>query len=139
MQTHFPGVPDPVGSKIDLDQFGQGWASVWDRLESGELSQERVWQSYLANLRHVLEEVERLLTNLDATNMVISADHGNAFGELNVYGHPPGCPVDTVCRVPWVETTATDTGGYEPTLEPPVESEESTDTIETRLQNLGYV
>lgn len=140
MQPHFPSVPDPIGSKIDLENFGRGWNSVWEQLETGDLSIERVWKSYLANLRYVLDDLELLLTNLDATNVIISADHGNAFGEWNVYGHPPGSPVGTVRRVPWVETTATDTESYEPILEQSGQREDITgEAIETRLQNLGYV
>ena len=140
MQPHFPSVRDPLGSKINIESFGEGWNSVWDRLEKGELSVGRVWESYLENLRYVLDDVEILLSNLDANTVIISADHGNAFGEWNVYGHPPGCPVDTVCRVPWVETTATDTTDYEPALERPDDKASATgDAVEQRLQDLGYV
>jgi len=140
MQPHFPSVHDPLGSKINIESFGEGWNSVWDRLENGELSLGRAWDSYLENLRYVLDDVEILLSNLDANTVIISADHGNAFGEWNVYGHPPGCPVDTVRRVPWVETTATDTTHYEPALERPDDKASATgDAVEQRLQDLGYV
>ncbi|WP_229870816.1 hypothetical protein [Halarchaeum grantii] len=140
MQPHFPSVPDPIGSGIDIETFGEGWHSVWDRLAAGELSRERAWDSYLANLRYVLNDVVVLLSNLDAERVVISADHGNSFGEWNVYGHPPGCPIGAVRRVPWVETEATDTGEYEPTFERPADVDKATsETVEKRLQNLGYV
>jgi len=139
MQPHFPSVPDPLGSGIDIKTFGEGWDSIWGRLEAGELPLERAWESYLANLRYVLDDVELLLKNLDAETVVISADHGNAFGEWNVYGHPPGSPIGAVRRVPWVETTATDTGEYEPSLERPDGDGTTDDAVEDRLRNLGYV
>ena len=86
MQPHFPSVPEPVGSSMDLDSFGSDWESVWDRLCAGDIAEDVVWESYRENLRYVLDDVELLLENLDAGTVVISADHGNAMGT------PPGWP-----------------------------------------------
>jgi hypothetical protein len=138
MQPHFPSIPDPIGSTIDIEEFGEGWESVWDDLASGKVSTERVWKSYQANLEYVLDDVELLLENVDAEIAIISADHGNAFGELGFYGHPPYNPIPSLRRVPWVETTATDSRTYEPD-----EDEERTDVSNTdvnaRLRDLGYL
>lgn len=38
------------------------------------------------------DEVDVLRENLDAEQLVITSEHGQAFGERKVYGHP--------CRVP---------------------------------------
>jgi hypothetical protein len=54
------------------------------------------------------------------------------------YRHPPACPIPTVRRVPWVETTGVDKQTVEPTAPPPSDTEDSA-TAEERLEQLGYV
>jgi len=81
MQPHFPSVPEPLDSSMDLDSFASHWDSVWDRLCSGDIAEDVVWESYRANLMYVLDDITLLLKNIDAEKVVISADHGNAIGE----------------------------------------------------------
>lgn len=94
-----------------------------------------VWNAYLDNLRLALDEVEVLLENIDADRVAISADHGDAFGEWGLYTHTLGLPQPYVKRVPWVVTSATDTGEYEPSLSP-----EGVDKdVGQHLKDLGYL
>ncbi|MDZ7731077.1 MAG: hypothetical protein U5K37_09360 [Natrialbaceae archaeon] len=87
----------------------------------------------------MLDDVELLLENVDAETVAISADHGESFGEFWEYGHKTGSLNPYVRRVPWVETSATDTGTYTPTVEPPQEAEsESDESVEESLEALGY-
>ena len=138
LQPHFPSIPEPLNSGIDIDTFGEGWDSVWDQLRSGKIESEVAWNSYEANLRHVLDDVDLLLDNLSSDEVIITADHGNAFGEWGLYGHPPRTPVKTVREVPWVSISATDTQGYEPSVEPN-NRETAQDEVEDRLADLGYL
>lgn len=96
---------------------------------------EKVWKEYIDNLRLVLEEVAVILDSIDAETVAISADHGEAFGEWGIYWHLAGVPHPKLKRVPWVTTTASDTGEYEPTLEP---GDELSKTVEQHLRDLGY-
>jgi hypothetical protein len=137
MQPHFPSVPEPLDSSMDLDSFESHWDSVWDRLRSGDIAEDIVWESYRANLRYVLDDVTLLLENIDAGRVIISADHGNAMGEWGQYGHPAGVPIAPLRNVPWIETTAMDTGSYNPELEQDREYT-TTDEVRSRLNNLGY-
>ncbi|WP_224336160.1 hypothetical protein [Haloprofundus halobius] len=136
MQPHFPSVPDPLGGGMNCETLGEGagWDSPWDRLRRGELTEGRVWESYRANLRYVLDDVSLLLENLDAERVVISADHANANGEWGVYGHPK-VPLPSVRRVPWYETSAEDEGTHDPETERNLES----GAIEDKLSALGYL
>ena len=103
--------------------------------QGGEFS--KVWEAYLDDLRLVLDEIELILENIDAETVAISADHGEGFGEWGfIYGHGPGIPHPIVRRVPWVETSAQDTGTYEPDTEPPSEEKQS---MTERLESLGYL
>jgi hypothetical protein len=127
MQPHEPHIGEEHG-------LGQ---SVFVPLRKGEITREEAWDSYIENLRLVLDELEVLLTNVDAEKVVITADHGEAFGEFGFYAHQIGCPLPAVRNVPWVETTATDQGNYEPEIDP----EDGTDeeSLEQHLAHLGYM
>jgi len=95
-----------------------------------------VWEAYLNDLRWVLDDVTILLQNIEAETVVISADHGEAFGEYGVYGHSAGSVHPHVRRVPWVTTTATDTGSYSPKVTTSVDVETSAGE---NLEALGYL
>jgi hypothetical protein len=119
MQPHCPFIPTPELSRgKERDRFGeQEWRDVWELLRDGDISLDEVWDGYRQNLKLVLSDIEVLLRSVDADRVIITSDHGNAIGELGVYGHPPGMPHDCLRVVPWIETTASDDGTYEPTTE----------------------
>lgn len=134
MQPHTPFVaPDywsnPTETSMPLSEMNL------KRLRRGEVSTETFLSGYRANLELVLDELVLLRQNLDAETVAITADHGEALGELGVYGHPIGFLHPSVKRVPWVETTATDTGEHVP--EQTVT--ESSSDVSDRLSALGYV
>lgn len=138
MQPHHPFVPCPelnedIGFKEDLT-----WNHIWEALQAGQISAERVWKGYRKNLEYVLGDVELLLKNVDAETAIITSDHGNGMGEFGVYGHPLYAPVPALKKVPWSVTTATDTGEHEPELEPPSTNKQVDDEVMCRLQDLGY-
>ncbi|WP_137288557.1 alkaline phosphatase family protein [Natronorubrum halophilum] len=110
----------------------------FDALKSGSVPRDAVWEAYLDNLRFVLDEIEILLGNLNRDNVVITADHGEAFGEYGFYRHVIGCPIPCMRRVPWVETTSEDRGEYDPEAPGP-ETVSSTASVEDRLEQLGYL
>ena len=115
MQPHFPTVPKPrLSTGPAINEFGTKKVSIWERLRSGDLSIEEVRNANIRNLHYVLNEVSVLLNNIDAGQTVITADHGEGYGEASVYGHPRGTVADVVREVPWVETTATDNHTHEP-------------------------
>lgn len=136
MQPHFPALENPeLGGKVDPTE--NKWInSIWDQLESSELTYKTVWNAYKSNLREVLTEVELLLNNTDFDNVIITADHGNGFGELGIYGHPSNRTHPCLRKVPWVKTTAQDIGDYIP-QEYNRESDEI--SLEDRLAALGYL
>lgn len=136
MQPHFPSVPTPLTDGMNAETLGdgEGWNSPWHRLRKGELDYETVWAAYRENLHYVLKDLSTLLANLNADRAVISADHGNAAGELGVYGHPK-IPLSPIREVPWYVTSSTDTGEYEPELEQEAEQ----GGVEDKLTALGYL
>lgn len=144
MQPHHPFVPDPIEGDEGMVRSGEesSPANPWISLRRGKVRKGRVWEAYEANLRYVLEEVEVLLSNIEG-RVVITADHGNLFGEWGLYGHPMYTPVPAVLDVPWAVTTGTDRSTRSPVLTPPeplpVSRVHDEATNRDRLAALGYV
>jgi len=122
-------------------------SNPWECMRDGRATREEVWELYLDNLRLVLDEVELLVNNMDAETVAVTADHGDAMGELGTYGHPEGLPHPATRYVPWAETTATDERSYEPSSvrdigygpdEETTSRQETTQAVEDRLADLGY-
>jgi len=134
MQPHQPFVGERACSN------DQAWIeeSCWGALRRGDATVEEVREAYRENLAIVLDDVALLLENVDASKVVISADHGNAFGEWGVYGHPNGFLHPSVKTVPWLVTTASDRRTYTPSTagSDPADVDQTT---EDRLHDLGYL
>jgi hypothetical protein len=95
----------------------------------------KVYEAYLNNLRWVLDDVKLLLQNTEHSNVLITADHGEAFGEYGVYEHPAGSLHPHIRQVPLVQTSATDTGSHDPTF-----SLQGTErSARDQLSALGYI
>jgi hypothetical protein len=134
VQPHHPFLD--LDSGFDAEPFGPALSdTVVDALRKDKIDYETFWDAYQDNLRRVLDDVEVLLSNVDADRVAITADHGDALGEWGIYDHPVGCLHPAVRTVPWTTTTATDRGTHEPELE----RETADSDIEERLQALGYV
>lgn len=108
----------------------------WETLRHGA-DEATVWNRYLDEIRSVLDQVERLLSNYDADRVVITADHGELFGEAGLYSHPSGIPHPNLRRVPWVQTEATDTGSSRSRIGR--DRSEETRDVRDQLAELGYV
>jgi len=133
MQPHGPYIAGAINENRDPTEIE---LEAWKSLRDGNASFDTIWEMYLDNLRVVLDDIERLLNNIDAETVVITADHGEAFGELGAYGHPEGFPHPVVKKVPWATTTATDNNTSAPTIEQ--HSGPETD-VEEYLRDLGYL
>lgn len=142
MQPHIPFVNfDGVDSG---DHGPSEWGNVntddpWYKVRDGELDRDTAWDAYRDNLEYALDDVELLLKNLDAEDVVLSADHGNCIGEYNLWGHPPKVAIDELREVPWVKTSANDTKSYEPTATQIDETDANEDEVNERLKSLGYL
>lgn len=67
-----------------------------------EGSREVLEEYYEANLRLVLEHVQELVQELDGT-VVVTSDHGEAFGEDGVWEHHVETHIPALMEVPWLE------------------------------------
>lgn len=114
----------------------------WTRVRDGELPFDEFWEAYRDNLTWVLDDIQRLLQNC-TSDVVLTSDHGNAAGEFGVWSHPPGTPIPSLRRVPWIECRGQNTEVESPPLPTSIQSSEPTHsgdtiTVEERLTALGY-
>jgi len=118
-------------------------------MRRGDLPRDRVWRAFRANYRYVLDDVALLLDSVDADRIVLTADHGNAFGEWGLWGHPDRIPIRVLREVPWIVTSASDSGEYEPDLALTTpertddagadEADPTDEQVADRLAALGYI
>jgi len=111
--------------------------NVWSSLNDGTLDAGDVWRAYQANHEYALSHVETVLKSVDG-RVLITADHGNLFGELGRYGHPFGMLHPAVRKVPWIVLDATDEFSYDPEFD--FGEREGIDgaDIDAQLRALGY-
>lgn len=114
---------------------------VWEAVRQGKFDVDKLRQAYMDNLELVLEHVQGLVAQLDG-KIVITADHGEAFGEKFIVDHPPGVYIKELTDVPWLvidkgpKKKVEETAGEEVDLESP---EIDDDKLAERLKALGYV
>lgn len=136
MPPHRPHISNAVReeralTEVEKDPFGA--------LMDGATTPDVVQRNHVSDLRFVLEEgVGPLLNNVDADRVVITADHGDGFGDWGCFAHVAGDPRPPVRKVPWVVTEARDTGSLEPAVFPP-EGEHKRAETRSQLEALGYV
>lgn len=133
-QPHAPYTANAIKENRELHDYEENPRKYIS--ETGDF--QTVWETYLDELRYVLDDVELLIENLDAERVVISADHGEA---LDVWRgmHSIGSIHPKVRYVPWITTSATDSGEYIPETKSPEKSDKtSSQSSEELLKALGY-
>ena len=94
-----------VESVLERSEFAMK-AGLWLELAPGRLlrngTRQTALEYYEENLRIVLDAVADLSTELDGS-VVVTADHGEAFGEQGVWEHHIETPIPSLVEVPWLE------------------------------------
>lgn len=82
------------------DNFLPVTAYFWDEAKYGDLNIETIKKAYEDNLVYVLSEVKKLIKHLNG-KIVITADHGTAFGKWGIYFHPRFIRMKDLNEIPW--------------------------------------
>jgi hypothetical protein len=106
-----------------------------------DISRGEALEAYRENLELVLDSVYRFLDTVEGRT-VISADHGDLFGErespipVRGYGHPDGLRHPLLNEVPWyvIEGKRRDVRPEDPVEQDATDEE----TVRGRLRDLGY-
>jgi len=142
MQPHRPYIGDKELLEMDEGTWHTLEGGLWGvrkkrtpstLLRQGELSVERVKEAYEENLRIVMKEVRRLEKELPG-RVILTADHGEAFGEHGIYEHGGPLRIEALVKVPWVVLKDEKKQAFHP--EPGVERRKLQDRI-TRLKESG--
>jgi hypothetical protein len=136
MQPHKPFLESGDSrTEVSVANWSKG-TDLYHAYFTGDQSKEDLHNGYVNNLRHVLDEVGRLLENVDAEKVVITADHGHALGERFLWDHRQGVHHPVIRRVPWIETSAENFATLEPSTYESIN--QSDEEIEEQLEALGY-
>ena len=94
-----------VESVLDGSELAQK-AGLWLELDPADVmkngTQEAALGLYEENLRIVLEDIAEFVDELDG-DVVVTADHGEAFGEEGVWEHHIETYIPALMEVPWLE------------------------------------
>lgn len=159
VQPHYPFLGEKYRNEFGREYAGMTRAkddalgiianhgfSIWDALREGKFKKETVWDAYKENLQLALPHARELADKLRGKT-VISADHGNLFGErvpplfLREYGHSGGIYAKNLVKVPWLVIESRDRGKIiEATKDTQrvLEQKRIKDTTK-RLRNLGKI
>lgn len=86
---------------MELDSPELDGKTPIEMLEDGQVAPEQVRLAYESNLELVLGHIQAAMADL-AGPVVITADHGEAFGEGGIYGHPCGTLLPELIAVPYL-------------------------------------
>jgi hypothetical protein len=137
LQPHYPWI-GPKGQEMMTEHGyrpGTKDDNVYLLMRRGEVSTDRFKEAYEENLEVTLPHVERLVDSLNGKT-VISSDHGEAFGKMDVYGHASYVYIPELEVVPWFEVPF-DERKIIKSVDQGVEMEVTDGTIE-KLRDLGY-
>jgi hypothetical protein len=151
MQPHFPPL-GPTGKQIKCDINLSGFhpdgreldgTRLMDAVAAGTVSPVTSRRAYRENLYIVLNEVEKLLEEIDGKS-VLTSDHGEMFGERpypfmgKLYEHHNHPKNLNVCKVPWFTIAGNTERRLVQKDTPVTESRVPGEDIEQQLDALGY-
>lgn len=133
-----PHAPFPhCYGKYDSEYGGEyGTQAVWAGLRTGKFDRDEVWADYKIALERGLEEVERVVEDVEGT-VLVTSDHGNLLGEYGFYGHPESMPLPPVRFVPWATVSGEGRREIDGVSRAEASDGELTD-LEEHLEALGY-
>lgn len=109
LQPHWWYLSDPELSRLSVENHPKGRiiGSPWKLIENGVVDITRIKKAYKKDLKLVLPHALKLAKKLEGKT-VITADHGEAFGEfawpfpIRIYGHPSHVHIPVLVKVPWL-------------------------------------
>lgn len=97
-QPHGPYLTYAEEKKKYIRRFDAGWTIV----SNGEIPMDEFKRAYEKNLKIVLKYVSELIELLDG-KIIITADHGECFGEFGIISHPQRIHIPPLIEVPYFE------------------------------------
>ncbi len=130
-----PHTPYYSSSKI-YDELAEYEKYPFRAIRRGDKNKNEVWEAYIDNLRYVLNDIQLIVDNVDG-EVIITADHGELFGECGMFYHHAGNIHPHLRKVPWVKIETNDRRTYESDVEFRGKSVER--MTDEQLEALGYL
>ena len=102
-QPHAPCIGKPNGTELDEPL---GLHALAEEFLRGDVTREEVWDAHCDNLAYAWHHAKRYIDEVDG-RIVVSADHGELFGEflfpfpMSGYSHPRNLHHPYLTTVPW--------------------------------------
>jgi len=75
---------------------------IWEKIKWGPISKETIRKAYKDNLKLVLDEIDKLIPQLDG-KIIITSDHGELLGEKLLFSHTDHLYTPELVEIPWLE------------------------------------
>jgi len=111
------------------------WNLICNRLEKNKVSEQVVWEAYRENVQHILDELGTSLKNFQTRKIIISVEHGNAFGVFSSSGYPLVL-ISTIRTDLLRKSSVSDKRTRQPNVVPP--EQDSSFSRDEQPQALGY-
>lgn len=92
-QPHFPSLGEKNIGDWSKPYYKEDRETKW--------TIDEVKNEYRESLKQALGKVKNLLKHIDGKT-IITSDHGEAFGELGIYGHPWRTYIPALTDIPWL-------------------------------------
>lgn len=147
LQPHYPFVDSGTDfDKRQLHDPNETHPSFWRMVETDQIdiSTDRIWELYRANLQRALPHARELVESLDGKT-VVTSDHGNMVGErsypipITEWGHPAGTYTPELVKVPWIECPHDERRRIVAGERTETTTEADRDVAEERMTALGYL
>lgn len=137
MQPHTPWRAVDDIERLHENQIGNednGRRTVWDLLRQGEMTQLEATLAMGDSLQWALTDIERLLARLpNHLRVVVTADHGELFGEHGRWGHPKQQYHPEQLQIPVADVDLTRLDE-----QPSYQHGTTADNVDDQLEALGY-
>lgn len=100
IQPHCPYIGEPSLTMKEWNELAEVELDHFPALEMViRKFPERFFEAYRGNLARVLNCIEKFSGSFN--KIILTADHGEGFGEQGVYGHGPDIRIPELIEVPW--------------------------------------
>lgn len=147
--VHYLQPHQPFIGEYGRGRFTSRQQDLYENMSTSGATKQDLLKAYRENLQIVFSKALKLANDLPGKT-VISADHGEMFGErsrpipLRVYGHFTGNYTDELLTVPWFEIPWEERRTI--SSDPPVENiqeyrdgDSNSKSVDDRLRDLGYL
>lgn len=92
-----------LNDKIKRENKEDEIFNVWQAFANNLVKKKEVWAAYEKNLKIAINfGVKELIDSLSG-KIIITSDHGNAFGEMGIYSHPQRVHLKELIEVPFIK------------------------------------